>query len=539
MAITYIQAFPPLWYIVGNDGLAAGGAQMFTYDSLTRQPKAIYQDPGATLAWIQPVIFKLNGTSGPFYWKVDSSDPTDSYYVEVFDIDGNLLWQADHFPASGSGGGGNVTTYIPVINYITNNQFINHIDAQAGPLPTNLVISSSNHKGFTPALINPVVGTYGVLGPDIRFVKNNTNAVDQLSFPLFALSNAPLTSDVTPVDYIRYQCSNMPNSETYKSFQFPITQKVKNLSNQSMTFTLWAAVTSTPVNIQAYSRQYYGSGTGATPESDSTRVAIGVPMALTSTWQQFTRSFTMPSVSGNSIGTPGLQTDDDAIYIQIDMPLGVVCDVLFTKPALYLGDISPNLTFDSYDQIDSINQTPRCGDIRVGYSASAPFGWLPMNDGTIGNVGSMASLAIGAYTFQLYKTLWDAVSNAYAPIAPNTDRGSSAIADFLARQTIKLPRSLGRVLAANGTGAGLTATLLGQFSGTEASSVTLLDTNLPPHSHLIGAYQVGGLTVATGASSNIQFVAGSSFTGNGPGTSAPFSVPIIQPSSYMNVYIKL
>jgi hypothetical protein len=181
------------------------------------------------LAWPNPVIFNLNGTKGPFYWQEDSANPDDLYYVEVYDKDGNLLWQANDFPASGSGGGGNVTTYITVTNYITNNQFINHIGAQAGPLPTNLVIAPSNHKGFTPALTNPIVGTYGVLGPDIRFVKNNTNAIDSITFVPFALSAAPLTGDVTPVEYVEYQCTNTPTGETYKSFQFPITQKVKNL----------------------------------------------------------------------------------------------------------------------------------------------------------------------------------------------------------------------------------------------------------------------------------------------------------------------
>ena len=42
MTTTYVQAFQPLWYIVDVDGTAAGGAQLFTYDSLTREPKAVY-----------------------------------------------------------------------------------------------------------------------------------------------------------------------------------------------------------------------------------------------------------------------------------------------------------------------------------------------------------------------------------------------------------------------------------------------------------------------------------------------------------------
>jgi hypothetical protein len=529
MAITYVQAFPPLWYIVGNDGLAAGGAQMFTYDSITRQPKPVYQDPAGTLAWPNPVIFDLNGTKGPFYWQEDSDNPDDLYYVEVYDKQGNLLWQANDFPASGSGGGGNVTTYIPIVNYITNNQFINHIGAQVGPLPTNLVIAPSNHKGFTPALTNPIVGTYGVLGPDIRFVKNNTNATDSLSFPAFALAAAPLTGDVTPVEYLRYQCTNTPAGETYKSFQFPITQKVKNLSNTIMTFGFWAAVTATPVTVNIYCRQYYGSGTGATPESESTRTNIG-SATLSSTWTWFPINFTVPSVASGSLGTPGMQTDDDALYIQIDMPLGTPCDVLFTKPALFLGAVDPDVEFDSYDMIDSIDQTPRTGDIRVSYWSSAPLGWLPMNDGTIGNTGSGATLAAGQWVFQLYKTLWDAVSNTYAPVTGG--RGATAQADFIANKPMQLPLSLGRALAANGLGS-----VLGQNAGANSASITLVAANLPPHSHTYTNSSVAG-TSYTFAGGAILTTATYN-TGNGPGTSQPFTVPTLPLTSFMNVFIKL
>lgn len=530
MAITYVQAFPPLWYIVGNDGLAAGGAQMFTYDSITRQPKPVYQDPAGTLAWPNPVIFNLNGTKGPFYWQEDSANPDDLYYVEVYDKDGNLLWQANDFPASGSGGGGNVTTYITVTNYITNNQFINHIGAQAGPLPTNLVIAPSNHKGFTPALTNPIVGTYGVLGPDIRFVKNNTNAVDSITFVPFALSAAPLTGDVTPVEYVRYQCTNTPTGETYKSFQFPITQKVKNLSNQPMTFGFWAACGSGTQTVNIYSRQYYGSGTGATPESTSTRVNIGSAV-LSTTWQWFPINFVVPTVAGGSLGTPGMQTDDDALYIQIDMPLGTPCDILFIKPALFLGSADPDTEFDSYDMIDSIDQTPRCGDVKATYWSSAPLGWLPMNDGTIGNTGSGATLAAGQWTFQLYKTLWDAVSNTYAPVTGG--RGATAQADFIANKALQLPLSLGRSIAATGMGA-----VLGQNAGANSASITLGAANLPPHSHTY-TFTTVGAGFGFGFASGTNLTTGAGNTGNGPGTSTAFAVPTLPLTSFMNIYIKL
>ncbi len=533
MTVSNLLAPIPKWAMINNEGTLAGGAKLYTYRSLNKiQQKIVYQDAGGTIPYTNPIIFDANGVQGPFYWTVDSADLSDTYYLEAYDSDDNLLWTLDDYAPPGSGGGGDVTTYIPITNYIANNQFIDHISDTSNPTnTTNLVICPSNHKGFTPALINPIVGTYGVVGPDTRFIKNNTNATDQITFPLFALASAPLTGDVTPVDYIRYQCTNSPAGETYKCFQFPICQKIKNLSNQAMTFKLWGAVTATPVTLTVYVRQYFGSGTAA---SADLRTSIGT-ITLSTTWTPFNISFTVPSVAGKSIGTPGQQTDDDALYIQLEMPLGQPCDVLFTKPALYLGTIDPDLSFEDYDQIDSITQTPRTGDIKTSLLSSAPRGWVAMNDGSIGNTGSGATTRANQDTFQLYKTIWDGVLDAWAPVS--TGRGATAQADFIAGKTLTLPRSLGRALAGAGTGAGLTARALGQYVGEETH--LQLISEMPAHTHppissnnfVYGGSGAAQYAPATGLDGTNGATTGSTGGGN------PFNV--MQPTSFMNVFIKL
>lgn len=531
MAITHLLAPIPRWILINNEGTVAGGGKLYTRRSLNiDQEKIVYQDAGGTIPYTNPILFDLNGVApGPFYWTVDSADLGDTYFLKATDADDNELWTIDDFAPPGSGGGGNVTTYIPLTNYIANNQFIDHIDDISTPTNiTNTVIAPSNHKGFTPSLINPVIGTWGALGSDIRFVKNNTGlATDQITFPLFALASAPLTGDVTPVNYIRYQCSGSPVGEVYKSFQFPICQKVKNLSNQSMSFNIWAAVTATPATVNVYVRQYFGSGTATSAEVHD---LVGT-LSLTSTWQQFPVTLTIPNVAAKSIGTPGLQTDDDALYIQLEMPLNSNCDILFTKPALYLGgDINPNQDFEDYDQINSINSTPRTGDTRISLSSSAPQGWVAMNDGSIGNVGSIASNRANQDTFQLYKTIWDGVSNSWAPVS--TGRGATAVADFLAGKTLTLPRSLGRAMAGAGTGAGLTARGLGEYLGGE--TVVLVGANLPAGTPFNSNGSTGNFTVASGSSYNVLANPVSGFSqGSATGTS------IMQPTSFMNVFIKL
>ena len=537
MAITYSLAPEPFWIIINNEGTVAGGAKMYTRSSLNfEQPKIVYQDAGGTIPWTNPIIFDLNGVQGPFYWEFNSAMPDDLYYIFVNDADGNLLWDITDFSPGTNGGGGNVTTYLPLTNYIANNVFINHVDDTTTTALTNLVVAPSNHKGFTPALITPILATpYGVVGPDIRFVKNTTANTDSISFELFPLASSPFDPDITPVEYLRYNCTTSIAGETYKYFQFPVTQKIKNLSNTIMTFQVWARVATAPVTLTAYVFQYFGSGTAASAPVQDTIDTL----SLTTTWTHFSFSFTVPDVAGKSIGTLGQQTDDDALYIQLQMPLSTACDVYFTKPALYLGDIDPDQNFENYDQIDSINSTARTGDIKTSLLSSAPFGWVAMDDRSIGNVGSGATNRANKDTFQLYKTIWDGVLDAWAPVS--TGRGATAVADFIAGKTLTLPRSLGRALAGAGTGSGLTARPLGEYVGAEVVTIDAM----PAHNHPGSTIAIQTLSnYSTGAASPVKAPGGAtaiSVATQGGGTlNVQGGIDgNMQPTSFFNVFIKL
>jgi len=533
MTISNLLAPIPRWVLINNEGTVAGGAKLYTYSSINKiLPKTVYQDAGFNKPWTNPIIFDLNGIQGPFYWTVNSGNLNDTYYLEAYDADGNLLWTQDNYFPPGAGGGGNTNTFLPLVNYIANNQFIDHIGDTASPVASkNLVIAPSSHKGFTPALINPVEGTYGVVGPDIRFVKSNIDATDQITFELFPLASAPLGVAGTPVDFVRYVSNGVP--EDYKAFQFPITQKVKNLSNQRMTFIFWAKYTTTPATLPLFVRQYFGSAPTASAE-------VRTPVAsyvLSDTWTQYSTFFTVPDVTGKNIGNINFQTDDDAIYIQLGMPTNAGCDVSFTKPALYLGEVLTTATFENYDQINSINSTPRTSDTKTTYVSDptatltkpALNGWVPMNDGSIGNVGSAATTRANKDTFQLYKTLWDGVSNTYAPVS--TGRGATAIADFIANKTLTLTRSLGRAMAGAGAGAGLTARALGEYVGEETHQLT--SSEMPDRVPVANSSAISTQSVATGINTDVP---GGLLVWTPGGNLAHNNM---QPTSFMNVFIKL
>lgn len=541
MAISYELAPIPRWVLINKNGTVAGGAKMKTRRNLNfDQDKPVFKDPFGNEPWTNPIVFDLNGTQGPFYWEVDPANPDDTYFLIVNAADGTELFTIpDYAPAAGAGGGGGGGTInVNIVNYIANNQLISHIDDTANPIGSgNLVIAPSNHKGFTPALVNPIVGTNGGLGADIRFVTNTgigTPATDQITFPAFLLSDAALSPDVTPVDYVNYECTNNPVGESYKAFQFPICQKVKNLSNQSMTVSVWAKYTGAPSIITLWIRQYFGSGTSASAE-ERNQVAS---WTLTTSWVRYNALITIPDVAGKSLGTAGKQTNDDALYLQLQMPLGAACNIQFTKPSLYLGNVNPVTTFETYDQINTIADSPRTGDIRVSMTNAAPNGWLPMNDGSIGNVGSGATLRANMDVFQLYATIYTCVSDTYAPVsggrtAPGTTT-ANAVTDFLAGKTLTLTKTLGRALAAAGSGAGLTARALGQALGSEIISIAAM----PSHSHPGSTFNfVPDGSVQDGVSAHSSVVAGSTSVSVAPqgGSAADGNMP---PVSFMNVFIK-
>lgn len=73
-------------------------------------------------------------------------------------------------------------------------------------------------------------------------------------------------------------------------------ENVESHSNENITYTIWARVTSGTEDITPKVVQNFGSG-GSTAVGSS-----GATMALTTTWQEFDVTFAVPSVSGKTIG---------------------------------------------------------------------------------------------------------------------------------------------------------------------------------------------------------------------------------------------
>jgi len=260
MTITYSIQPNPHWVIIDNFSKLPVGAAIYTYRSLDPTTfKPAFQDSAGTIPYGQPIVGFGNGTMPPMFWEFDSDNPTETYYIRVYDSDDpqtqQFLWDFNGLSGSGSGGGGTVVTANNVQNFVINGAFYRNIGNQAGTpsLPTLITLAPSNNAGYVN---DPANITFGPTSPDIIFAKNNTSATDSIAFVDFTpLGTNDLAPDITPEQFLRYTCGGAGAVETYKYVQFPISQGVQSLSQQTMTVKLWARCTGGNSNITVSWRQ--------------------------------------------------------------------------------------------------------------------------------------------------------------------------------------------------------------------------------------------------------------------------------------------
>lgn len=208
--------------------------------------------------------------------------------------------------------------------------------------------------------------------------------------------------------------------------------------------------------------------------------------------------------------------------------------------------------------IESKLHLPTTGDAFLTLKATAPSGWLLMNDGTIGSAASAATSRANADTQDLYELIWNNVSDTYAAVS--SGRGANAEADFNANKTIALTKVLGRAIAISGAGSGLTSRVLGLTTGNETH---VLDVSEMPshthtqssHTHTINAHNTIGSETTPGSnfisrgnnSTNFRTSSDTTLDSGSVNSATPAigsnggggAHNNMQPSSFWNVMIKL
>jgi len=451
-------------YFVDNaTGLAMsdGVITMYQDDSRTTLKNWYYQTgiPGnyTYLPLDNPLTLSAVGTisdpSGndtiPFYYpysEIDSS-VVQAYYVTVVDSNGQAQFTRQNFPGSnlGSGGGG-VTGTNTEENYIINNVYWRNIGSATLTNTQNQIVAPSQHDGY----LNNAGTQDG--NSDIRFLKNINGAVDNISFiPM----TQTLQMDITPETQLSMTCSTpLSAGETEKCIQYPVSLHLATLSNGiNATTPVVATIVFHAQNItgnangilEIYLYQFYGTGAPTQPFP-----VLLYTANLTNTYQRFAFTFPLPAApASTSLGGGG----DDALFVQVGYPLNKSFGINHTKPQFYLSTTPPTNNFATYDQIEAIINSPRTGDLRASLNPFAPFGWVGMDNGSIGSPTSNASMP-DQNTWPLYWLLWNGVGVSWAPMVDGLAYGINAITDWNAGRGIRLTDMLSNVITGANVGAG-------------------------------------------------------------------------------------
>jgi hypothetical protein len=466
--------------LIGKDGLPleSGIVTCYKDNSRTTLKNWYYQSgtPGnyTYITLPNPMVLSAAGTivdvNGhdviPFFypWYTDASGTNifEPYFIAVQNKNLQLEFTRSYFPyVADQNPGGNSNVYT-LQNYIINNCFWRNIGSvNVGDLPlrnntgVNYIKSgnfgqSYNQSGnFYYVTLAPSQND-GFSMPDFNYIKNSTGGVENISFLKFPSSSNPvLKGDPMPEFYINHDCAAQDPGVSLKCYQFPIALHTENLAGSSASISIQARSNNSGTILSA--SLYKFTGTGNLSEQS-------IPFdefALSTSWDKLTANFKFP----DTLGDPDSLASDDAWYLQLHVPIDRSFTLDFTLPSIYLSteDKIPTNSYLTYDQIDAIISKPRTGDIRTSINNFYPYGWLPMNDGTIGNKDSVATTKKGVDAWPLYDLLWSLfkpydisginpisqmISDTGSPVA----YGESSIIDWNAKKSLSLTRSMGRVL---------------------------------------------------------------------------------------------
>jgi hypothetical protein len=369
----------------------------------------------------------------PFYYpfQEDNEQIAEPYYITVYSADSNgdpavLQFTRENFPFEPSGISPTATS--PTWrNYILNNVYWRNIGSLDAMNVTDQIIAPSQHDGYTNG--------------DIRFRKNVAGADDDL---IFLPMTQVLDNDITPETMLNFTCNSIQVGETLKCIQYPISLHVNTLNSVEGTIIFHGQnVAGNPNNfVDLYFYQFLG--TGALAQSDPILIQRVV---LNNDFERTLVPFITPSSDGLVLGNGG----DDALFLQVQYPLSAVCNINHTKPQIYLSDDVPDNDFDTYDQIETIINSPRTGDYRTSLNSFSPFGFVAANDGSIGSAASSASSRKNIDTWPLYNLLYISMLDVWAPVSSGRtapgNTTATAYVDFSANKTLTLTRNMGRVLA--------------------------------------------------------------------------------------------
>lgn len=145
-----------------------------------------------------------------------------------------------------------------------------------------------------------------------------------------------------PTYFTRVNCSVAQTGGTYNVF----TQRVEDVrvtAGRTVTVSLWAKGNAGGEDFQCNLVQYFGSG--GSPSSSVFNTIIS-STSLTTSWQKFTGTVTMPSISGKTLGT----NDNHSTTLDILGPINTTHQFDVAQVQVEISDHATDFEYRTFDE---------------------------------------------------------------------------------------------------------------------------------------------------------------------------------------------
>jgi hypothetical protein len=217
---------------------------------------------------------------------------------------------------------------------------------------------------------NPAPATYSA---DRWFLNGTTTLTGTISQQTFT----PGTSPVAGYEGTYFVRLNKTNTVSTQTTFYQKIENVRTFAGQTATVSFWAkADAARSIGIQAY--QSFGTGGSAATDNNAGTAS------LTTSWQRFTFTYTMPSVAGKTISTSNdswmtfYLSLPDSVAFTIDfwgfqIEAGSVATAFQTATGTIQGELAACQRY--FEILDTTNQNDWIGDYYSTTNCYAPIFW--------------------------------------------------------------------------------------------------------------------------------------------------------------------
>ena len=238
--------------------------------------------------------WQFSSTPSPGVWKAVSNQQTviqPSPVPPANPVNGNMWYNTNEGTIYVYYNDGNTAQWVEAkANSSLGTTLANRVDQLEIKSP-NYIINGAFDIWQRGTSVNVNDGGYG---PDRLRRSSNGTGTYNFSRQTFTPGSAPV-SGYEGEFFCRYTISSAAG-QGYNTLQQPI-ENVRTLAGQTGTFSVWLKTTSGTLSVTPELHQYFGV------DGSSDVVVSGSAWTVTTSWQRFTVTFNVPSISGKTIGT--------------------------------------------------------------------------------------------------------------------------------------------------------------------------------------------------------------------------------------------